>query len=169
MHVSASTVLEHLDYSLWASQRLVDAASQLTAEELTRDFGTADGSVLGDPRPYLRSGSRVDRPHRRRSAQDLPSSPSLTCTCPFSKVIGQQCNSAGTRLLRTSTTTPCKPSCPTPTQRSNPYQNTILQIVLHVVNHATHHRGQVSGFLCAMGHRPPPLDLMRFYHEHQAK
>jgi len=31
------------------------------------------------------------------------------------------------------------------------------------VNHATHHRGQVSGFLRAMGHAPPPLDLIAFY------
>ena len=31
----------------------------------------------------------------------------------------------------------------------------IWQSVLHVVNHGTHHRGQVSGFLRAMGHKPP--------------
>jgi len=39
----------------------------------------------------------------------------------------------------------------------------LWQILLHVVNHATHHRGQVSGFLRAMGHTPPPLDLIAFY------
>src|SRR5580704_8758110 len=37
----------HIDYSAWASQRLVDAASQLSADQLSRDFGTADGSILG--------------------------------------------------------------------------------------------------------------------------
>jgi uncharacterized damage-inducible protein DinB len=39
------------------------------------------------------------------------------------------------------------------------------QIVLHVVNHGTHHRGQVSGFLRAMGHTPPPLDFTIFCRE----
>ena len=39
------------------------------------------------------------------------------------------------------------------------------QIVLHVVNHGTHHRGQVSGFLRAMGHKLPVLDLTMFYRE----
>ena len=31
----------------WASSRLLDAAAQLSPEELTRDFGTADKSVVG--------------------------------------------------------------------------------------------------------------------------
>ena len=47
--------------------------------------------------------------------------------------------------------------------KGNPYETPIWQIVLHVVNHATHHRGQVSGFLRTMGHTPPPLDLMAYY------
>jgi uncharacterized damage-inducible protein DinB len=39
----------------------------------------------------------------------------------------------------------------------------LWKIVLHVVNHGTHHRGQASGFLRAMGHVPPPLDLIAYY------
>ena len=42
------------------------------------------------------------------------------------------------------------------------------QIVTHVVNHGTHHRGQVSGFLRTMGHTPPPLDLSFYYREQAA-
>jgi len=41
----------------------------------------------------------------------------------------------------------------------------IFQIVLHVVNHGTHHRGQAAGFLRALGHTPPPLDLIRYYRD----
>ena len=49
--------------------------------------------------------------------------------------------------------------------RGNPDRTPQWQIVLHVVNHGTHHRGQVAGFLRAMGKTPPPLDLMAFYRE----
>jgi uncharacterized damage-inducible protein DinB len=41
----------------------------------------------------------------------------------------------------------------------------VWQIVLHVVNHATHHRGQVSGFLRSLGLTPPPLDLSYYCRE----
>jgi uncharacterized damage-inducible protein DinB len=47
MEFNAGVVRTQLDYSQWASDRLVAAASTLSPEELTRDFGTADHSVLG--------------------------------------------------------------------------------------------------------------------------
>ena len=39
------------------------------------------------------------------------------------------------------------------------------QIVMHVVNHATLHRGQAMGMLRQMGMAPPHTDLMMFYRE----
>jgi uncharacterized damage-inducible protein DinB len=36
---------------------------------------------------------------------------------------------------------------------------------MHVVNHATLHRGQVMGMLRQMGIDPPHTDLMNFYRE----
>jgi uncharacterized damage-inducible protein DinB len=43
------------------------------------------------------------------------------------------------------------------------YSQPVWQILLHLVNHGTHHRGQVSGFLRAMGGTPPPLDMIAYY------
>jgi uncharacterized damage-inducible protein DinB len=37
--------------------------------------------------------------------------------------------------------------------------------LLHVVNHGTHHRGQVAGFLRSMGRKPPVLDLIAYYRQ----
>jgi hypothetical protein len=42
-----NAVRTHVDYSNWASNRLVTAASTLPPEEPAGDFGTADRSVLG--------------------------------------------------------------------------------------------------------------------------
>ena len=47
--------------------------------------------------------------------------------------------------------------------KGNAWEQPLWQILLHVVNHGSHHRGQVSGFLRAMGQNPPPLDLIAFY------
>ena len=47
--------------------------------------------------------------------------------------------------------------------KGNPWETPLWQIVMHMVNHGTHHRGQVAGFLRTMGHTPPPLDLIAYY------
>jgi uncharacterized damage-inducible protein DinB len=45
------------------------------------------------------------------------------------------------------------------------WQQPVWQLILHVVNHGTHHRGQVSGFLRSLGHTPPPTDLHYYYRQ----
>jgi uncharacterized damage-inducible protein DinB len=163
MPVSADTLRLQLDYSAWASQRLLDAAAKLTPEELARDFKTADKSVLNTlvhvfaaDRIWL---SRVQGVTRATfidpEDQDLgvlnQEWPALQqrwkqCTAPLSdqdalKVISYK------------------------DLKGNSYQQPLWQILLHLVNHGTHHRGQVSGFLRALGHQPPPLDLIAFYRQ----
>src|SRR5437588_12057189 len=44
--ISPEVLQQHWDYSVWATTRLLDAAGQLSPEEVARDFNTADGSVL---------------------------------------------------------------------------------------------------------------------------
>ena len=51
------------------------------------------------------------------------------------------------------------------TMEGTPWRQPIWQVLLHVVNHGTHHRGQVSGFLRTLGHTPPVTDLICFYRQ----
>ena len=43
------------------------------------------------------------------------------------------------------------------------YESPIWQMVVHVVNHGTHHRGQVTTMMRQLGEKPVSLDLMAFY------
>lgn len=42
------------------------------------------------------------------------------------------------------------------------YSSTLREIATHVVNHSTHHRGQILALLRQQGHVPPPLDYIFF-------
>src|ERR1700737_4039984 len=46
MIVPVEVLRSHSAYNTWANLRLVDAAAKLPPEELTRDFRTADRSIL---------------------------------------------------------------------------------------------------------------------------
>ena len=49
-----------------------------------------------------------------------------------------------------------------------PFESPVWQIVLHVVNHATLHRGQVMAMLRQLGAKPPATDLIYFYRDLKA-
>ena len=46
-----------------------------------------------------------------------------------------------------------------------PFESSLKQVVLHVVNHATLHRGQVMGLFRQAGVKPPATDLIFYYRE----
>jgi len=46
MTIAKQALLTDLDYSAWANQRLLDACSALTAEEMDRNLGASHGGVI---------------------------------------------------------------------------------------------------------------------------
>ena len=53
--------------------------------------------------------------------------------------------------------------------RGERFEMPVWQIVMHVANHGTHHRGQVIKQMRDAGHTPPPTDLILFYRAIAAK
>ena len=163
MPVSADSLRTHLDYSAWATSRLLDAVHQLSPEEMTRDFATADRDVLGT----LAHIFAADRVWLTR-VRGAPSTGFLTAAernLDFLRrewpVLHDRWRGWGRELTDETATSVLAYR----DLKGNAWQNPTWQIVLHVVNHATHHRGQAAGFLRAMGHTPPKLDLIAYYRE----
>jgi len=164
MAVTPEALRTHLDYTVWASRRLVNAASSLPAEELTRDFRSADHSILGTL-VHVYAADRVwfGRIHGNPPARFIDPENDMRLEVLQNDwpalykrwqewASGLSEDSIGSKISYKDL-------------KGNPYETPLWQIVLHVVNHGTHHRGQVSGFLRALGHTPPPVDLIAYYRE----
>ena len=166
MPVSADTLRLHLEYTTWASKRLLDAAARLSPDELARDFQTSDKTVAGT----LAHIFAADRIWLSR----------INGSSPTGSAPGAFLNDEDRDLGRLQIAWPALLdqwktwAAPLTDEQAldrvsyrdvkgNPHQTPIWEIVLHVVNHGTHHRGAVSGFLRAMGHTPPVLDLIAYY------
>ncbi|HUE04651.1 MAG TPA: DinB family protein [Bryobacteraceae bacterium] len=160
MIVSADVLRSQLAYSAWASGLLVEAAGKLSPAELTRDFGTATKSLLGT----LVHVFGADRLWLARMKGDLsnrflgPEDYQLAVLQNEWPVLYRQWQEWAAGL----TAEACAAELSYRDMRGNPWRKPVGLLVLHVVNHGAHHRGQVSGFLRAMGHVPPELDLTRF-------
>ncbi len=162
MSVPVDVLRLHLRYTTWASARIVAAASRLTAEELTRDFKSADRHVLGTlAHVYAADRAWFGRIQGAPPPVFLDSEVDVRLTVlqqewpallarwqAWVDALGDSSGLASYHDLQ-----------------GKPHTTPLWQIVLHVVNHATHHRGQAAAMMRAMGHVPPPLDLIRYYRE----
>jgi uncharacterized damage-inducible protein DinB len=157
----ADTLRQHLDYTAWASKRLLDAAAELTEDEQKRDFQTSDKCVL-DTLAHTFAADRIWLERIQGnvrstfiSAQDRHL-PTLSTAWPEVQEKWKQ-------WAAPLTDRDFLDNVAYRDLKGNPYETPLWQIVLHVVNHGTHHRGQVSGFIRALGYQPPPLDLIAYY------
>ncbi|MDE3165319.1 MAG: DUF664 domain-containing protein [Acidobacteriota bacterium] len=161
----ADVLREHLLYTAWASGRLVDAAAGLAAEELGRDFGTSEHSVLGT----LVHVFAADRIWLSRVTGEPLAAPISEADYHLSVLQNDwpRVHDGWNRWAAGLTDASAAAAISYRDMKGNPHTGAAWEIVLHLVNHGTHHRGQVSGFLRAMGHVPPVLDLIRYYRERQ--
>ena len=163
MTISADVLRAHIAYSEWASTRLLESASQLTPAELSQDFKTADRSVegtlfhiYGADRLWLQRFEGLS--NTQWLAEADRSFPVLQAEWPR---LQQRWRDWAAKLSDEVAAAPLTYL----DLEGRMWTQPLWQLALHVVNHATHHRGQVSGFLRALGRTPPALDLDYFYSE----
>ncbi len=155
--ISADGARVHLKYSNWASRRLLEAAQKLDPEQFTRDLGVANKSVRGTLEHIL----MADRTWVARILGIAIEPEPLETQWPqiqqrWSDFAAGLSDSDLMRVISYKDT------------KGNPYETPLWQIVLHVVNHATLHRGQVMAMFRQLGVAPPPTDLIFFYRGLQA-
>lgn len=152
------------DYNAWATARLLNAATALSPEELRRDFETADHSVLGT----LVHVYRAERLWLQRIRFGTPKTPWKLPEDEDWMLLVEKWPELHTEwkdfiraLEPPQTEQIIQYSDLKGAARSQP----LWQILMHVVNHGTHHRGQVSGFLRVLGKTPPGVDEITFFRD----
>ena len=150
---------QHLQYSGWASKRLLDAAAALDPEPLSRELGVSHHSVL-DTLSHIYLADRIW--YTRVVEPDLPVRadpvPLQTLRSDW-PAIQQRWETWANSLTDSDLARVVSYR----TFKGDPLETPVWQIVLHVVNHATLHRGQVMAMLRQLGVPPPPTDLIFFY------
>lgn len=160
-------VQHHIAYSAWASRRLLGAALALPAEQQRRDMGVSHKSMIGT----LEHIFFAERIWCARAVDPAIAGPAFaefslgeTLVSEWPKVQNRWVDwAASASDADLSRVVEYKDI------RGNAYRSPMWQIVLHVVNHATLHRGQAMAMLRQIGVAPPPTDLIYYYREHKVE
>jgi uncharacterized damage-inducible protein DinB len=149
------------DYNEWATVQILDAASSLSEDDLSRDLGASFGSVQGNLSHILSAQtiwlSRWTGEEFVAPPQPEPGRALQTLRDSFAA------SHAGLRAFVSSLSESDldREFSYTDTQ-GNAQRRVLWQAMLHVANHGTHHRAEAAMLLTSLGYPPRQLDLIFF-------
>ena len=154
--MTPSDLQRHIRYNNWASRLLMDAVRALPPGELGRPTGISHHSILGtmthlhfaDWIWYTRVASAIEKPAETLEAleRDWPD---------LQQRWEAFCDGLSDADL-------ARPIAYRSIRGYDAVAN-VEQVVLHLVNHGTLHRGQVMGMIRQLGIVPPGTDLLHYY------
>ena len=157
----------HLRYHHWATSRVLDQTTTVPSEQLLRDLGGSFHSIY-DTLAHLFQADSIwlDRLEGRPTGV-LADYAAPGCTFELRGawlgVLDKMMFWAGTQ-----SEADWSREMSYKTLAGIPYKTPLWQMVLHIVNHGSHHRGQITNMLRQLGLKPANLDLIGFYRENQA-
>ena len=154
------------DYTEWANDLAIDAASKLSDENLMRDFGISHKSIFGTlvhmaGAEWIWSERWKGRSPAKAEAWSTWSTESCCDVVTLKQRWSDLVNSRAQFMSqlddeRLNTELAFK------LLSGEPSSMRLIDQMQHVVNHATLHRGQVVGMIRQLGLNPPSTDLI-FY------
>jgi len=151
-----------LDFTTWAAERMLKAVAGLTPEELSQDFKTADKSILGTLTHIYRA-ERVWLMRLQDKKVDFRVEGDDTLAALQKN--WPELRSGWADWARALSEEAAAADFKYSDLKGNAWMQPVWTIVLHVVNHSSHHRGQAIGFMRALGYTPPNVDLITFSRE----
>jgi uncharacterized damage-inducible protein DinB len=152
--------LELFDYNAWAMRTLFAAVGALPEDQYHRDLKSSFGGIhgtlahivwaeqiwlhrwVGKPNPAVPQGTDLH---------------SLAEVRERWEAVAAERGAFLVTLTNLDETRVVKPSS------GGEYVHTFGQMLRHVINHSSYHRGQVVSFIRQLGSKPPDTDLITYY------
>jgi uncharacterized damage-inducible protein DinB len=151
-------------YNAWATARIFQAATPLSAAELAAPSGASFGSVR-ETLVHIMAAQWIwlarwkgTSPTTFLDAREFPDLASLRARWDGLEAETQ-------RFVETLTDSDLSRVVEYRNTRGERWAYPLWQQVVHQVNHATYHRGEVAATLTQLGHSPGDLDLLIYIDE----
>jgi uncharacterized damage-inducible protein DinB len=152
------------DYNAWADRRMLDACSGLADEQFTRDLGCSHRSVR-DTLAHIMGAAWIWLERwQGRSPSGLPRSDHYDKLSTLRSRWGEIERDL-LQFVAGLSKEELEQDRPYRTTEGKSYSQPLWQMLQHLVNHSTYHRGQVAAMLRQLDVKPVATDLIAFYRE----
>ena len=164
--MSPEEIQQLFDYNAWASHRALDAAEKLSPAQFVQRIESSFPSVR-DTLAHIYGAEWIwlER-FQGRSPSGLPASAEFTDVGSLRQHWLEH-EEQLLNFVRGLTQADLECDMEYKTLKFGVYRNPLWQSLLHVINHGTYHRGQVTTMLRQLGAQPILTDLMHFYRERE--
>lgn len=150
------------DYNRWANARVLDAVSKLSAEQFTRDLENSFRSVR-ETLVHILSAEWIwlerwngTSPKSMLGAAELSG---VDAICKrWDKVENERAD-----FIRSLSEEKLATAISYVNTRGQTFAYPLWQMLVHVANHSTYHRGQITTLLRQVGAKPVGTDFLAFY------
>jgi uncharacterized damage-inducible protein DinB len=157
---------ELYEYNAWANRRLLAAAARLTPEQLTREMGGSFPSVL-ETLVHILSAEWIWLSRWRGvSPTGWPAEWKITGHAALEARWGEV-EREQAAFLSTLDEDALGRIIEYRNISGDPFAAPMSQMLRHVVNHSTYHRGQITHMLRQLGAETMATDLILFYRERE--
>lgn len=157
-----------LDYHYWARDRLLDAVERLPPEQVTRDLGNSFPSIR-DTLVHLYSADWIWCARWEGESPTALLEPSTFADVATIRRAWKEHERRVRSLLERLGEEGIGRTVEYRTTDGKPQAQVFWQMLQHVVNHASYHRGQVTTMIRQLKATPPKsMDLIAFYRERGA-
>lgn len=160
-------IRELYEYNRWANQRVLDAVARLTPEQFNQDLRNSFPSIrdtvvhmMGADWIWLARWKGVS-PTGQPGTWDLSSFDTI-------RAQWQQTERQQTTFINALSDGALRSWLDYRTLKGEPFSNPLWQLLRHLVNHSTYHRGQIITMLRQLGAAAVSTDLIVFYREKAA-
>lgn len=157
-----------LEYTVWANHAVVRAAAALTVEEFKRDLGSSHGGVRGTLTHmmsaewiWLERWKGVSPPRM----MDEGEFPDVVALSKRWRAIEDHRDAWFRGLRERSLAEAVRYT----TTEGKAYEAPLWQLIQHVVNHSTYHRGQVTTLFRLLGVKPVSTDMVLWDRKRRAR
>jgi uncharacterized damage-inducible protein DinB len=162
--MDVNSVRALFDYNRWANARVLEAASALNQEQFTRDLGNSFHSVR-DTLAHIFGAEWIWLERwKGTSPRSLPDTADFSSLGAL-KTRWDEIENQRAGFIRSVTPETLEKVVSYVNTRGQTFAYPLWQMMVHVVNHSTYHRGQITTLLRQLGAKPAATDLLLFYDE----